>query len=51
MEWTDGTMLFYGGLCGLGLSLVAALAVAVVLGMGGARLRARLDEEYGKRKK
>jgi hypothetical protein len=51
MDLTIGNILFYGGLCGLALTLVAAAISAVVLGIGGVRLRARLDEEYGKKSK
>jgi hypothetical protein len=50
MEWTPGEMLFYGGLAALALTLIAAAVVAVVLGVSGARIRARLDEEYGKKR-
>jgi hypothetical protein len=51
MEQTTNTILFYGGLAALGLILVAAVIVAVALGVGGARLRARLDEEYGEKRR
>jgi hypothetical protein len=50
MRSMEGTTLFYGGLCGLVLTLVAATIVAVVLGLRGRRLRARLEEEYGKKR-
>jgi hypothetical protein len=38
---------FYAGLAGLALSLVLAAVSAAALAAGGARLRRRLDEEYG----
>ena len=50
MDLTEGTTLFYGGLCGLALTLVAAAIVAIALGLRGRRLRAQLDEEYGKKR-
>ena len=44
-------MLFYGGLIGVGLSLAAGLAAAVVFSLSGRRLRKQLDMEYGKRRR
>jgi hypothetical protein len=51
MEQTTNTILFRSGLAVLGLTLIAAVIVAVALGVYGARLRARLDEEYGKKRR
>jgi hypothetical protein len=49
MDGITGEMLFYGGLAGAGLILVVAVIAGIALGLSGARLRARLETEYGKR--
>jgi hypothetical protein len=43
--------MFYGGLAGVGIVLIAAIVVGIALRFGGSRLRAQLNEEYGKRQK
>jgi hypothetical protein len=43
----ESALLFYGGIAGMALALVGAAAAAIVFRLKGARLRARLDEEYG----
>jgi len=51
MEWTTGTMLFYGGLAGLAATFVAALAAALVLARGNKRIKRKLDQDYGEKSK
>lgn len=48
MEWTQGAMMFYGGIAGMGICLIAAVIAAVIIGKGRTRLKKKLDEEYGK---
>jgi hypothetical protein len=50
MEQTTGALLFYGGLVGMGFVLVAAAVAVIVLRFSGLRLRALLDETYGKQR-
>ena len=47
MEWTTGTMLFYGGLAGLAATFAAAVVAAIVLARGNKRIKRKLDQEYG----
>jgi len=48
-DLTQGAMMFYGGIAGMGLVLVVGLVVFLVLSRSKARLTKKLDEEYGKR--
>lgn len=41
-------LLLYGGLAGMGIAAVLALAAAAVFAVTGRRLAKKLEEEYGK---
>lgn len=41
-------LLLYGGLTGMGIVVVLALAAVVVFAVTGRRLAKKLEEEYGK---
>lgn len=45
---SESEMLFYGGLAAMAVSAVLAAAGAGVFMWTGRRLRARLEEEYGR---
>ncbi|MCD7785515.1 MAG: hypothetical protein LUH18_08090 [Oscillospiraceae bacterium] len=47
MSFTPGQLLFYGGLLGIAVTLVATIIVIVVLSGSRKRLRRKLNEEYG----
>jgi len=47
MELTVGGMMFYGGIAGAALTLVASVIAAAVLGAGRKRIVKRLNDEYG----
>ena len=47
MEWTAGTVMFYGGLAGIAATLAAALITALILAGGNKRIKRSLNEEYG----
>lgn len=51
MALTPGEMLFYGGLAGMAITLVAALVVIIVTSGSRRRLRKKLKEEYGEKVK
>jgi len=51
MEWSTGTMLFYSGLAGLGVTFVAAVLAAIVLVRGNKKIKRKLDQEYGAKTK
>lgn len=44
-------LLFYGGLTVMGISILAALISAGILLYTGRKLRNRLEEEYGKKRR
>lgn len=48
MGLTMGSMMFYGGMIGAGLTLVGAIITGIILGKSRMRLKAKLDKEYGK---
>ena len=48
MGLTTGALLFYGGVAGLVVTLIAAVIVVIVQSGDRKRLRDKLDEEYGK---
>ena len=51
MEWLSNEVLFYGG---LGLAVCSALAAFIffcLFRIGSVRLNAKLDAEYGEKKK
>ena len=48
MEMTLGSMFFYGGLAGLGITVLVAIIAGIVLGSGRKNLRKIMDEEYGR---
>jgi len=45
------TLLFYGGIALMGGAAVAAVIAAVALTISGKRLTARLEKEYGPRRR
>ena len=47
MELTIGGMFFYGGIVGLGFTILLAIIAGFVLGGGRKKLRKEMDEEYG----
>jgi hypothetical protein len=49
MELTMGSMMFYGGIAGAVLTLIAALVTFFVMSRSRARLKTKFDDEYGKR--
>ncbi len=46
MEWTTGTLLFYGGIAGMVAVLLAALIVSVCLRHSGKKIKNRLEAFY-----
>ncbi len=48
---TPGEMLFYGGIAGMAITLIAALIVVIVMSGSRRRLRKKLKEEYGEKVK
>ena len=48
MEWTTGSIMFYGGAVGAGAAFLALLITLIAFHGGKKRLRRKLDEEYGK---
>ncbi|MCL2357294.1 MAG: hypothetical protein FWC70_09090 [Defluviitaleaceae bacterium] len=47
MDFTPGEMLFYGGIAGMVVVGVIALAVILIMAGSRKRLRRKLNEEYG----
>ena len=47
MDFTPGEMLFYSGLAGMALTVIAAIIVFALLAGSRRRLRRKLSEEYG----
>ncbi|MCL2068302.1 MAG: hypothetical protein FWH00_00210 [Oscillospiraceae bacterium] len=47
VQWTQGAILFYGGIAGMGIAAIAAVIAAVILGSSKLRITKKLDEEYG----
>lgn len=45
---TNGEMLFYGGILGMGVALLLAILLFVLLRHGRKKLQRKLDDEYGK---
>lgn len=41
-------LLFYGGLIGMGTTMILALLAAVIFRITGKNLKKKLEEEYGK---
>ncbi|MCL2151789.1 MAG: hypothetical protein FWH57_02340 [Oscillospiraceae bacterium] len=48
MEWTTGSMMFYGGIACACAAILALVIVLFVFRGSKKRLRRKLDEEYGK---
>ena len=48
MEWTASELLFYGGIAGAAGSLLLGIVCLCVVQIRLVRLKARLDEEYGR---
>ena len=51
MDWTLGTMLFYGGLAGMAVTIVAAVIAVIILASGNKRIKSKLNQEYGEKMK
>lgn len=51
MEWISDELLFYGGMAAAGCSLLAMILYLCISQIKKVRLSARLDAEYGERKK
>lgn len=47
-EWTISQFLFYGGIAGIGVSVLVAILAAILFRITGKHIRTRLDREYGK---
>ena len=47
MEWTRGALMFYGGIAGALLTLLAAIIVLVILKRSRKRIILKLNDEYG----
>ena len=47
MNWTTGSMMFYGGLAGAALVLIASAVAAAVLRSGRKKIVSKLNDEYG----
>lgn len=47
MNLTPGEILFYGGIAGMAVVVIAAVIVIAVLGSSRKRLRRKMNEEYG----
>jgi len=48
MDFITGTMLFYGGLMGLGITFIITLIVAFTQQSNKKKLEKKLNEAYGK---
>ena len=46
MEWTTGTLLFYGGIAGMAIVLVTAVIVSLCLRHSGKKIKGRLEAFY-----
>ena len=51
LNFTRGEMLFYGGITGMAIVLIISIVVTVILAGSRKRLRFKLDEEYGRRRR
>ena len=51
IEWTQGVIMFYGGILGIGLVLIVGIITVLALGRSKARINKKLDWEYGKRER
>jgi len=49
MDWTMGSMLFYGGIIGVVATLVITIITIFILSKSRTRLKTKLDSEYGKK--
>ena len=47
MNLTPGEMLFYGGILGMAVVVIATIIVTIILTGSRKRLRRKLNEEYG----
>lgn len=46
MEWTTGTLLFYGGIAGMAAVLLIALITGIRLRHSGRKIKGRLEAFY-----
>jgi hypothetical protein len=51
MEWTLGTITFYGGIAGITVAVIAAVIVIIALGSANKKIIKKLNEEYGEAQK
>ena len=49
--FSDGTILFYSGIIGMIVAAIGAVISIVIFSVSGNRLKRKLDEEYGKKKR
>jgi tetrahydromethanopterin S-methyltransferase subunit E len=47
MEWTLGTITFYGGIAGIAVAIIATVIVLIALGSANRKITKKLNEEYG----
>jgi hypothetical protein len=47
VAWTLGSLMFYGGIAGAALTVLAALVIAIVLKKSRKGIIAKLNAEYG----
>ena len=50
-NYTHGEMLLYGGIAGMAFVLIISIIAATILAGSRKRLRGKLNEEYGRRKR
>ena len=51
INWTPGSMMFYGGIAGAAATIVAAVIAAIILASGSKRIKNKLNQEYGEKTK
>jgi len=47
IKWTLGAMMFYGGIAGAALTLVATIVVSIVMKNSRKNIIRKLNDEYG----
>lgn len=50
-EFTSGTLLFYSGIIGMSLAVVSSIVAIIILRISSKRIKGRLEEEFGKKKR
>jgi len=51
MDLTPGTMMFYAGIAGVGVTAILIVIILIVFSKSKSRLRKKLNEEYGSNEK